>query len=67
MRNYRIVAHLAIWFLCLIAGFAILVTRVLFVNTWFILELMLVISAVIEYFVSIAASAAEGLQVSIMV
>ena len=67
MRNYRITAGLAIWSIAFIAGYGILIHRVSSVHTWFILWIVYLTSCLTNYFVSIGASAAEGMQVSFMV
>lgn len=67
MRNYRITVGLAIWAIGFIAGYGILIHRVMYVHIWFVLWIIYLVSCFSNYFVSVGASAAEGMQVSFMV
>lgn len=66
LTHYRILATLCTTVLGFIVSFSIVNYRVVFVNAWFLIVLLLVVYQISGYFVWISSSVAEGFQVSIM-
>jgi hypothetical protein len=67
LRNYRIIATIFLTVVAFILGHIIFHARVSPPNFWFALTLLLTANALISSFVSLAASAAEGLMTSTQV
>lgn len=66
-RNYRIISTIFLVTLSLTLSYLILMKNVMAINFWFILILFLHVYALTEYFSSFHASAAEGIQTSVIV
>ena len=49
-----------------IPSYIVLAHQVIFIETWFIVEIMILTSAITGFFASLNASVAEGIQVSVM-
>ena len=66
MTHYRIVASLALTLLAFIGCFGIVNLRVIFVDAWFLIWLLLELYTLTGLFVWVSSSAGEGVQVSLM-
>jgi hypothetical protein len=67
MRNFRIVAGIALFSVCFILSYLILSYRVQNINFWFAFDLIVLIIGTMSFFASIHPSVAEGIQTSFLV
>ena len=67
LRNYRIISVIFLTALGFILSYIILVKKVQLINEWFVIVLVFLVYAIVEYFNSLHASSAEGIQLSVIV
>lgn len=66
MKHYRFAAHVFCVVAVLLMGYLILRFRVINVGFWHLVVLLVVIYAIVTWFVEIHADAAEGIQTSFL-